>query len=442
MQVTVKDISSVKKILSVEIPQEEVSKELTKAYKAFKSEAKIKGFRKGKAPKALIKKLYEKNVKGEAVTALTGNTFQKALEETGFTILGEPSITPGEIEEEKPYNYEVAVEIEPKIEDIDFSGLKIKKNLYTVSEEEITAQLEALKQSAAEYEPVKERPAQNEDYISIDYKAYKDGKKFDEIGDVENFKVKIGDAKIFPEFSQNIIGMNIGEEKNISVAIPENDMNKKLAGNTFDFKVTLKEIRKQILPELDDKFAKKYGEDSTLETLTNRITENLKQGYEKRAHQELIEQIFQSIIEKTEFEVPEVLIKHEQKIIVADALKTFQHYNTSLESLGLKEEEFAEKYRVLAKMQAKRYLILKHLIKQEKLELTDNAIEEAYKENAQSIGMPVEEVKKYYESNKDNLKYLENALLEKQIIDLIISKSEIEEITPEKEESNVGEPTS
>jgi len=234
MQVTVKDINSVKKIISVEIPKEDVNKERETAYKTFQNEAKIKGFRKGKAPKALIKKLYEKNINGEVITALIEGTFAKAVEETGFTILGEPSIKPGEIEEEKPYNYEATVEIEPKIENIDFSGLKLKKNLYTVSEEEINAQLEALRQSAAEYEPVKERPAQNEDYISIDYQAYKDGKKFEEIGSIENFKMKIGDHRMFAEFNQNIIGMNQGEEKDITVSIPENDINKTHPSNWFD----------------------------------------------------------------------------------------------------------------------------------------------------------------------------------------------------------------
>ena len=172
--------------------------------------------------------------------------------------------------------------------------------------------------------------------------------------------------------------------------------------------------------------------------LKNKISENLKQGYEKRTHQELIEQIFEALTERTEFETPEVLIKHEQKVIVADALKTFEHYNTSLETLGLNEEEFAEKYKDLAEKQAKRYLILKSLIKQEKMELTDEALEEAYKENAQAIGIPAEEVKKYYQSNQDNLQYFKGTLLEKQIIDLIISKSEIEEITPEIEEKTAA----
>ncbi|MBW1614945.1 MAG: trigger factor [Deltaproteobacteria bacterium] len=433
MQVTVKDINSVKKIISVEIPEADVNKERETACQAFQNEAKLKGFRKGKVPKSLIKKLYEKNINSEIITALIESTFPKAAEETGFIILGEPSIKPSAIEEDKPYNYEATVEIEPKIKNIDFSGLKLKKNLYTVSEEEIDAQLEMLRKNAAEYEPVKERAAQNEDYISIDYQAYKDGKKFEEIGEVKDFKMEIGDPKMFAEFNQNIIGMNTGEEKNITVSIPENDMNKKIAGNAIDFKIILKEIKKQILPQLDDQFAKKYGEDNTLEALKSKISENLKKGYEKRAHQELIEQIFQAIIEKIDFEVPEVLIKYEQKIIVADALKTFEYYNTSLENLGLKEEEFAEKYKDLAEKQARRYLILKRLIKQEKLELTDDALEEAYKENSKAIGMSVEEVKKYYQSNKENLQYLKGALLEKQIIDLIISKTEIEEIIPEKE---------
>ena len=434
MQVKVTDINSVKKVISVEIPEEEVIKETETAYKAFQNEAKLKGFRKGKAPKALIKKLYQQDINKEIIKSLIESTFAKAAQETKLTILGEPAIEPGEIKENQPYSYQITVEIEPEIENIDFSGLKLKKNLYTASQEEIDAQLEMLRQNAAEYQPVTDRPAKDGDYAAIDYQAYKDGKIFKEIDEVKDFKMKIGDPKMFAELNRDIIGMNIGEEKNITVSIPENETNKKIAGQVIQLKVTLKEIRKQILPSLDDDFAKKYGEYNTLQTLKNKISENLTQGYEKRTRQELIEQIFQAIDERTEFEIPEVLIKHEQKVIVADALKTFEHYNTSLEQLGLNKEEFAEKYKDLAEKQAKRYLILKSLIKQEKMELTDEALEEAYKENAQTIGMPAEEVKKYYQSNQDNLQYFKGTLLEKQIIDLIISKSEIEEITPEKEE--------
>jgi len=436
MQVTVEDVSSVKKILHIEVPEKIVIRELDNAYKNLKKTAKIKGFRPGKAPRSVLERLYKKDVHGDVSSKLLQDSFIEALKETELNIIGNPQIEPPQLDEKGPYKYDATVEVKPEINDIDFKGLALKKSLYQATDEEMEAQLKLLQQNMSQQQPVTEdRPVKENDSVRIDYEGFEGGEPFPETQKTENFTMKIGAGAISKTLDEELIGMKPGEEKEITVNFPEDHFNDKLANHEITFHVKLHEIREEILPEINDEFAKKLGQYETLDDLKNAIKDNLNEGYNKRVEQELNEQIYKDLIEKTDFELPESMVDYELNNIIDEIEKTLKYYNKSMEEQGMTKEMLAEKHRETAEKKVRRHLILGKIIDQENMELSDQELDDGFAEMAQAVNQPVEAIKNYYQQNQDNLDFFKHTLLEKKAIKLIINNSNIEEVEPELEKN-------
>ena len=437
MKVDVETINSVKKILHVEIPSERVSRELDSAYKSLKKTAKLKGFRQGKVPRAVLENFFRKDVHQDVSGKLIEETFPEAIKEADLNIIGKPIIDPLKFDDKGPYKYKATIEINPEIQDVDFKGIALKKNLYPITETQIEAQLNLIQKNLERLEPlIEDRPLKETDAAMIDYEAFQDGKPYGQIPKAEKYFLRIGNGQIAPTFDQQTIGMKPGESREIEVTFPDNYPQKAIANQKVTFHVTLNEIRRVILPEINDELAKKAGNYETLEDLKKAICNNLKQGYDKRVEQELNEQIFSTIIEKTDFQVPEVLIEYEMEEIISEVERSFQYQNLSLSDLGLTKQALIEKYRETAEKQARRHLILDKIIKQEALILSDEVLETGLKEMAESVHQPLEEIKAFYNQQKEPFEYFKHGLLEKLAINLIINHSLITEVVPLSEAEN------
>ena len=434
MKVTVEDRSSVKKVLHIEIPEADVTRALDEAYQTLKKTAKVKGFRPGKTPRGVLERLYRKDVNADVAGKLIQDAYVDALRETELKVVGSPSVDPPDLAGKGDYCFDAEVEVHPEIADIGFTNLKLKKTLYKAGDEEVDVQIQMMQKNLAKREPIDEqRPAQNGDFVQVDYEGFKNKKPFEETKKTENFVIKLGDAHIADDFDKGVVGMNPGDEKEITVSFPDDYFNKKLAGHTVDFKVKLNEIRKEVLPEIDDEMAKQLGPFTTLDEVRDKIRENLTQGYDKRIEQELNEQIFSQILETTEFEVPEVMVQNELNSIIADAERSFSYHNKTFEEAGISRESLAEKYRDTAEKQVRRQLILGKIIQQEKMELADEDLEKGFEEMAATYDQPVDVIKGFYGNSGDKLELFKHALLEKQAIKLIMERNEIESVEPEKE---------
>ena len=432
MQFTVEDISSVKKTLHVEIPKDEVSRELDKAYSQLKKNAKIKGFRPGKVPRSVLERMFKKDVHADVSSRLIQNSFIDVIKQTELKVVGNPDLKPPELTVDSPYKYEATVEITPEIEDIDFKGLELQRTLYQATDSEVDIQLKTLQKNMAKYEKISDnRPVRDGDFVLIDFDGSKDGTAVPEFAKVENFSMQIGKAAISDDFDHQLIGMRAGDSKAFETQFGKDHPNEKLAGQQISFQVMLSEIRQEILPPIDDELAKKAGPYETLDDLKKIIMENLRQGYEKRTEQELNEQIFSELIAKTEFEVPNALVEMELEGIIEEAERSFAYRNISLEEMGLSREAIAEKYRDTALKQVKRHLILDKIIHQESLSLTDEELEDGLKSMAENFNQPLEEIKKYYAQNQDKLEFFKHTLLEKKAIKLIIDSGIIKDVKPE-----------
>jgi trigger factor len=432
MQVTVEDISSVKKTLHVEIPRDEVVREIDKAYDEIKKSAKIKGFRPGKVPRSVLEKMFRKDVMADVSSRLIQNSFVDAVKEKDLRVVGRPKLDPPEIDISQPYKYAATVEVTPSIADLDLKGLRLRRSVYTVSEAEVDAQVKMLQKNLGRLQKIADsRPVQEGDFLLLDFEGFKDGRPFAGTPKTENFTLKVGAGTMLKEFDQQLIGLTVEEMREFPLTFPADYSNKALAGQTLQFKVKLSEIREEILPEINDEFAKSAGRFETLEALKQGITTNLTQGYEKRVEQELSEQIFSGLLDRATFEVPEALVDMELEGIIEEAERSFSYRNTSLEDAGLSREIIAEKYRDTALKQVKRHLILDKIIDQEKLELSDDELNEAVQKMADSFQQPVAEVQRYYRENPEKLGYFRHALLEKKAIKLVLDSSSIEDAAPD-----------
>ena len=440
MQVSVEDINSVKKTLHIEIPEETVVKELDKAYDKLKKKAKVKGFRPGKVPRSVVVRLFKKDVHADVTSSLIQSSFMDALKETDLNIVGTPNVDPPELEAAGPYRYDATVEISPELEDIEYHDLVLKRTNYRVLDEEIEAQLKMLQKNMAQHQKIAEdRSARKDDFVLIDFEGFKEGRPFAETAKTENFNMKIGQGPVIKEFDDQLIGMRPNDKKEFEVKFPQDYFNKKLANLDILFQVTLHEIREEVLPEIDDVLAKKAGQYESLDDLKKAISDNMEQGYNKRAEQELHEQIYQELISKSDFEVPDVMVDMELEGIVEEAERSFAHQNISMEDIGLTRESIAEKYRDTAVRQVKRHLLLGKMIDQESLTISDEELEDGLKAMADSFNQPLEQIKNYYDQNKDKIDYFKHTLLEKKAIKLIIDSSKIEEVEPQKEDTAAEE---
>ncbi len=440
MQVKIEDKSSVKKVLSFEIPKEAVAKELDKAYNDLKKKADIKGFRKGKVPRKVLENRFSEDVHADVAPRLIQNAFVEAIQEHSLNIVGGPQVDPPELNPQADYAFDITVEVKPELEDIEFQGLELKKTAYEISEGEIDSQIHMIQKTMAKKETVtEERPVKEDDFVLIDYEGFLDGEAHDKTPKVENYVMGIGQGSLPKEFSEKLIGAIPVQDLEIEVGYDENYWDENLKGKTIVYKVSLKEIQEEILPEVNDDLVKGLGKFETLEEVKTSIRENLEKGYEQRIKHEMSEQVFQQLLEKIEFEVPEALIEGELNGITAEAEQAYAANNTTLEEAGLSKENIRVEYRDVAEKQARRHLLLDKLISQENLDLTEEELDASLEEMAQGMNASVDAIKNYFKMDPKQLEYYKHTQLEKKAIDLIIEKGQVTEVAPEDAASEAEE---
>jgi trigger factor len=436
MKVEVEDISTVKKVLRVEIPEQEVTQELDKAYGTLKNNVRIKGFRPGKVPRSLLERRFKKEMCEEVSGQLIQNSYGEALDQAALVPLGEPTIERPDLEKGQPYHYSVTVEVRPPIEDLNVKGLKLKEKVHTVTDEEIEAQLTILQKRSAQLKTVDEdRPVKNGDIVIIDYEGLKDGKPFEPARKTENFQVEIGSGRILKDFEQQLVGMQPKSTKEFPVRFPDDYYNKDLAGLDVTFKVTLKEIKEEILPEIDDEFAKSLGEYQTPNEVREAIRRDLNQRYEAQSKRQLREDILDMLMEQSDFEVPAGLVQAEVDAMVRDAQNLRGYKGMSQQNLGQTEEELSKKYRPLAERKVREYLLLQKVIQQEEINVTDERLDEAFEEMAKVVNQPVERIKALHEGDKEAYELLRQRVLEKEVINWIVENSHVERVKAGNEAS-------
>ena len=446
MKVEVQDLSTVKKVLNVEIPEPDVTRELDKSYRTLKKNVKIKGFRQGKVPLSLLERRFRKDVHAEVSGQLIQNSYGEALREVGLVPLAEPLVDPPELEKGQPYVYSATIEVQPPIDELNLKGFQLKKRVHKVGDGDVEAQLKILQRSQAQLKSIEEdRPVEHGDYVLIDYEGFKDGEPFAPTGKTENFMVEVGSGRIMEDFDQQLVGTRRNETKEFSMHFPADYFNKELADLDITFTVTVKEIKEELLPDIDDEFAKDLGEYQTLAELKQAIGEQLGKKYESQSERALRADIVDTLIGQQDFELPEVLVKNELSALVQEARDALSYRGMSLEDTGQTEESLSKRYYPEAEKRVREYLLLQKVIDQEGLVLTDDMLERGYNELAEAMNQTVETIKQFHNVHKEAYEIFRQKILEKEAIKYIIGNSTVETVeadTPEAEKPETGAPES
>jgi trigger factor len=424
MKTSVEEISSIKKKVLIEIPEDQVNKEVESFYKDLGKKAKIKGFRPGKVPRNILERYFKDYVKTEVVQKLIQDTYPQALSEKDLQPVSPPVIDPGEFEGGKSFQYSAVIEVKPDIKLEGYTGLKIEGKKEEVKDEEVEERLRALQNLHANLKTISEaRPIQAGDYVIVDYEASMGGKPL-EGGKAIDFTVEVGSGQFIPALEEKLIGLKPEEEKEIEVSFPEDYGYQKWAGKTISFHVKIKEIKEKILPPLDDEFAKDLGDYSSFEELKAKLKGEIEKEKELVLERQLKDQVVDQLLEANPFEVPESLVEEQAKAMVSDTKLKLAAQGVVLKNLGVTEEKLQQDYKAMAQKQVKTFLILDKIASQEGIAVTDEEADDRLKEMAERMHQKFDVVKRYYEKN-GLLPEVKAGIIRDKILNFLLEKANV-----------------
>ena len=424
MKTDVEEISSVKKKLNIEIPEDEVKKEIDSFYEDLRKKARIKGFRPGKAPRSILERQFKDYVKAEVMQKLIQDTYPTALTETNLHVVSNPLIDPGELQGGKPFVYSATVEVKPEIKADGYVGLNIEAKKEDVKDEEVEERLKGLQNLHSNLKTISdERAIQTGDYAIIDYEARMDGRPLEE-GKAIDATVEVGSGRFIPGLEEKLVGLKPKEESEIEVTFPGDYGFSKWAGKTISFHVRIKEIKEKVLPPLDDEFAKDLGDYSSLEELRTYLRKEIEREKEMVFQQKLKDQVMDQLLETTVFDVPDGLIEEQVKAMVSDIKLRLSTQGLELDKIGLTEEKLRGDYQEPAKKQVRTFLILEKIASQEGIAASDEEVEERMKEISEKTHQKLEAVKRYYEKN-ELIPELKVRIITDKTLDFLVQKANL-----------------
>ena len=424
MKVNVESPSNTERRVEVFIPKEEVIGKLEEVFKELEREAKIKGFRPGKAPRRVIEATYGSYIFEEVSSRLVSQSFEKALEEVSVIPISRPRIIKDKIERDKEFHYTAVFEVIPEFEVKEYIGIELKKQKREVKEEDVERVLNQLRERGAQAKPIGEdREVRTGDYLIIDYVGTLDGKPVKDLK-AKDAQVIVGDKRLMAEFEDNLIGMKKGEEKEFEFTYPEDFQMKGVAGKTIKFTATVKEILEKILPELDDDFSKDLGEEN-LEGLKKKIREDLEKRVNKEFEDKLKGELIKVLLERNPIDVPPSLIENE-------TLRLKREFALNLERHGLKlpvlNDEAGGNFRNRAEQNVKASIILGAIARKEGVQVDEDEVDNKLIEISKSAAVTFQKVREIYEKN-NMIDSLKASLVEDKVLNFLIEKSDVKEET-------------
>lgn len=430
MHITVESMSPVKKKLNFEIPADRVTKEIDKVFEQVQKKASIKGFRKGKVPRALIEKHYSDVIEQDVVKNIVNDTYFKALGDEKIFPVSYPVIENESLKRGESFRYSALVEVVPQIQVKDYDGIEVGKESYRFDEKVINSRLAEMRESMAQLQPVEEgHSAERGDFVTFDFEGFIDGVPF-EHGKGSDFQLELGSGRFIPGFEDQLVGMRTGEAGEIKVTFPADYGKEDLSGKDALFKIEIKGIKRKELPELDDEFARQFGEFETLELLKNHLGELHEKQELDRIDADFREAVVKALIERNPLEVPETLIGQQVDQMLENAKKRLAYQRLTLEMMGLDEDRYKVQFRPVAESQVKGSLLLDALAEQENITVSDDDLEPKFRKMSADNEKSLETIRDYYLKNKQAKENLLHQIREDKAIDFLISRAKVTEEPP------------
>jgi trigger factor len=430
MKVTAEEISKNRVELTIEVPEEKFEESLEKAYRIVVKKINVPGFRKGKVPRIILENMYGREIlMEEALQDAVPNAYQQALEEVKdkYTAVSNPEYEMVQMDKKKPFIFKATFDVKPEVKLGQYKGLEVEKVSTEVKEEDIDAEIKKMQQRYAKLVVVEDEETCEGDLLTIDFVGKIKGEPF-EGGTGENYPLELGSHTFIPGFEEQLIGVKVGETRDVVVTFPAEYQAENLAGQEAVFTVTVKEVKRKELVPLDDEFAKDVSEFATLQELRQDIANKLKETAENKAEYELRTAVVKKAAENAEVEIPESMIENRINQMINDvAFRLSQQgipFDKYLEVTNNKLEDIKEMYRPEAEALVKADLVLEKIAQEEDIQATTEDIDEEIKKAAEKHQEESEKLREVLEK-EGQISSIEFGIKLDKTVDFIIEQAKI-----------------
>jgi len=415
-------------VLTIEVDAAQVDAALDQAFKKVVKKVNVPGFRKGKIPRKMfearfgVESLYQ-----DALDILLPAAYGQAVRETEIEPVDRPEVDVEQMERGKNLIFKATVTVKPEVKLGDYKNLTIEPKEFTVTDEQVDEELKRMQERHAELVVVEEGTAQNGDMTQIDFEGFQDGVAF-EGGKAENYSLELGSGTFIPGFEEQIVGMAIGDEKDITLTFPEEYHSPNLAGKEALFKVKLNGIKRKNLPALDDEFAKDVSEFDTLDELKADTKKKLEERTANEKDTYVREQLLLKASENAEIDIPGVMIEQELDQMVNEFGQRLRMQGMDIELYyqfsGMDESQLRDQLRPDATTRVRSALTMEAIAKAENIQVTEEDITEELNKLASMYGRPADELRKIFTS-QDGLAGLRQDIQARKTIDLLVAENKV-----------------
>ena len=415
------DISETQKALSIEIPTEIVDAEINRVARSYTKQARLPGFRPGKVPQGLIKKRFRDQIFHDVLHDLVPRAVEEALQERGIEPVDTPSIKDVVLEEGRPLTFTAAVETVPPFDPGDLSSLTLRPPSTAVEADAVDKVLQRLRERAGKYEPVEGRPVTDGDAVVLDLdRTGPDG----QVDHHDGVNVQLGAAGNPPGFDANLLGMHVGDSKTFAVEFPDTYPAADLANTTQTYAVTLKDIRRRVLPELDDEFAKDVGAFESLTALRDRVLADLKDEAADNAKQQVRTQLLTQLSTRVTFELPTSLVEREMDRRLEELARQLKAENVDPRNAGIDWGEFREAQRAPARGAVASALALDEIARREGIMVAGEDVDKEIERFAVRAGRTPAALRAQLEK-EGGIPRLYSGLRREKAVDLALSRAKM-----------------
>ena len=425
MSVQVENLEKNTAKLTIEVPAEKFEEAVQHSYNKNKGKFNIPGFRKGKAPFNMIKKMYGVGVFYEdAVDEVIDASYPDAAKESGLEIVSRPSISIEEIEEGKAFVYTAVVAVKPEVTLGEYKGVEVQKTKSDVTEEDIETEIKRAREKNSRLITVEDRGVEDGDQVTIDFDGSVDGKRF-EGGKAEDYPLTIGSHTFIDNFEEQLIGKTTGEECEVNVTFPAEYHVEELKNKPAVFKVKVKEIQRKELPEANDEFASEVSDFDTMEEYKKDLTEKLQAEKIEAAKTADEDKVVAKVIENATMEIPDQMVEEQVNGMVNDYARRLESQGISfkqyVEITGMTAEKIGEQMKPQAIKRIQTRLVLEAVVKAENIQADDAAVEEQFDKMAEDFKMDKEQIKGMF--GEEQMAQLKEDLAVQKAIDFLVAEA-------------------
>ena len=424
MKFEIEELAKTRKRLKVEISAEDINAALNKAYADLNRSVKIEGFRPGHAPRGILEKKYGKSVEADVLERIIPVNYFQAVRDSGIIPVDEPKFAESDfsIKKGEPLSFTAEVEVRPEIS-LNYNDIEVQEEELSVSEEELSAALEDLRDVNSTLEAVDEdRPAAKGDFAVIDFEGFINGAPIPG-GKAENYPLNLGSGSFIPGFEEQATGMKKGEEKEITVTFPEGYKSADLAGKEAVFKITLKEIKKKILPDLDDEFARDTRIAESLEEMKAKVREDILNIKRRNQAEMQKSRIMEELGKRHDFELPQSLVDREIGSLKARKRRELLSSGLKPEEAGAEMKRFEEEALKMASERVKASLVLAAISDREGVRVSDQELEQGIQRVAAQTGHNPMDLKELYTRREGGMEALRGMLGEEKTLEFVLSQA-------------------